>query len=278
MPSILNSFRNATFVVAAIGLALVLALPPTFSLATPSIESEGPQVVGPGALLDHPDENAPVRARVVAILPGHGGRESGAVHRNRAGEIDLVEKDVNLAIAHKLAARLKAAGYVAILTRDGDYSLTSTPSDSEREIQAHLDVANDSKADILVAIHNNGHPNPSMSGTETYYCPKREFAEDSFRLARAIQKHLVSGFRDVMGYETANHGVKSANYKPYGCLYTLGDDRNGTFRPSAMPGVLVEALFVTNDFEAWVLGQDGGQELIATAIFDGIVEYFRNTP
>ncbi len=218
------------------------------------------------------------RPKVVAILPGHGGSETGAVHYNSAGQVDLIERDVNLAIARKLANRLQAAGYVAVLTRDGDYSLTPNPSDAEREVQANLDVANNSKADVLVAIHNNGHPDAALSGTETYYCPQRDFAQDNLRLAKAIQKHLVSGFRDVMGYQTDDHGVKSANYKPYGCLYTLGGDRNGTFRPSAMPGALVEALFVTNEREAWILSQDGGQELIAAAIFDGIVEYFNPPP
>lgn len=214
------------------------------------------------------------RRKAVALLPGHGGKETGAVHRNSAGDVDLVEKDVNLAIARKLAARLEAAGYRVVFTRDGDYSLTPDPSDTEREIQAHLDIANASKADILVAIHNNGYSDASLSGTETYYCPEREFSTDSLKLAQTIQKHLISGFRDVMAYETRDRGVRSANYKPYGCLYTLGDDRGGTFRPSAMPGVVVESLFVTNDFEAWILGQDGGQELIAAAIFDGIEEYF----
>ena len=230
------------------------------------------------AALSQSAEEANPRPRVVAILPGHGGKDSGAVHYNAAGKVDLVERDINLAIARKLAARLKAAGYVPVLTREGDDSLTPNPGDAMREVQANLDVANSSNADILVAIHNNGFSDPSFSGTTTYYCPNREFASENLRLARALQKHMVSGFRDVMGYETRDYGVQSANYKPYGCLYTLGDDRGGTFRASKMPGALVEALFVTNDFEAWVLAQDGGQELIAAAILDGIQEYFDSAP
>jgi N-acetylmuramoyl-L-alanine amidase len=219
-------------------------------------------------------EDSPDPPRIVAIIPGHGGAESGAVHRDAAGRVDLIEKNVNLSIALKLAFRLEAAGYIAVLTRDGDYSLTANPSDAEREIEANLDVANVNGADILISIHNNGHADPSLSGTETYYCPERAFAGSSLLLARSIQKHLVSGFRDVMGYHTRDRGVRSANYKPYGCLYTLGGDRGGTFRASAMPGVLVESLFVTHDYEAWILSQDAGQDLIATAIFDGIDEYF----
>jgi len=214
------------------------------------------------------------RPKGVAILPGHGGQDSGAVHRNPEGQIDLLEKDVNLVIAQRLAARLQRAGYKAVLTREGDYSLTTTPWDAEREIQAHLDIANVAGADVLVAIHNNGYSDPSLSGTTTYYCPKRTFAEKSRGLATAIHKHVLSGLFDVAGYKTQDLGVRSADYKPYGCLYTLGDDRNGTFRPSAMPGVVVEGLFVTNDSEAWILSQEGGQDLIAAAIFDGIKEYF----
>lgn len=238
----------------AVGLAVVLLM---FLV---------PAVVG--------EEREGPRPRVVAILPGHGGRDSGAVHRDSDGRVDLVEKEVNLAIARRLASRLEAAGYVAVLTRDGDYSHTPTPGNAEQEVQAHLDIANRAGADVLVAIHNNGYSDPELSGTTTYYCPKRTFAEKSRRLARAIHRHILSGLLDVAGYRARDHGVRTADYKPYGCLYTLGDDRGGTFRPSAMPGVVVEGLFVTNDFDAWVLSQEGGQDLIAAAIFDGIEEYF----
>ncbi|MBI4318941.1 MAG: N-acetylmuramoyl-L-alanine amidase [Chloroflexi bacterium] len=220
------------------------------------------------------NEQPPAKPRVVAILPGHGGAESGAVHYDRNGRLDLIEKNVNLAVAKKLAARLEQTGIVPVLTRDGDYSLTRNPSDTMAEIQAHLDVANRSEADILVAIHHNGHENARMSGTETYYCLERPFALESERLARSIQKHILSGLRDVAGYDVIDRGTKSARYKPYGCLYTLGDDWGEAFRPSAMPGVVVEALFVTNDFEASLLGDDRGQDLIAAAIYDGIIEYF----
>ncbi len=153
-------------------------------------------------------QEEPSRPKVVAILPGHGGRESGAVHQNQSGEIDLIERDVNLAIARRLAARLVDAGYVVVLTRDGDFSLTPNPGDAEREVQAHLDVANSANADILVSIHNNGHPDSGQSGTEVYYCPKREFSDKSRRLAEAVQKHIVSGLWDVAGYPARDRGGK----------------------------------------------------------------------
>ena len=219
------------------------------------------------------DEGEP-KQKTVSILPGHGGAETGAVHYDSSGRADVVEKDVNLAVAKGLESRLRQAGFAAVLTREGDYSLTPNPADAMSEIQANLDVANQRNADILVAIHHNGYADPQVSGTETYYCPERVFADDSLRLGTSIQKHIVSGLRDVMGYQVQDRGVRSARYKPYGCLYTLGDDWGDSFHPSRMPGVVVEALFVSNDHEASILKQEGGQDLIAAAIFDGIVEYF----
>jgi N-acetylmuramoyl-L-alanine amidase len=59
-------------------------------------------------------------ARTVFLDPGHGDSDGGAVHRDAQGEVDLREKDVNLAVALKAAELLRARGYRVVLSRETD--------------------------------------------------------------------------------------------------------------------------------------------------------------
>ena len=82
----------------------------------------------------------PGRDIVVAIDPGHGGHDPGAVGRARTRE-----KDIALAVSRKLAARINAErGMKAILIRDGDYYV------AHRKRTA---IARENDADLFVSIH-----------------------------------------------------------------------------------------------------------------------------
>ncbi len=217
----------------------------------------------------------------MAIDAGHGGPYYFGAARKFADGSDLVEKDLNLDIALRLEAVLKEAGYNALLTRRGDYTLTPfDPSQyraSQRaELQARVDLANGAAADILVSVHFNGSNDPGQAGTEVYYNPDRSFGAASYALAAAVHDALLTAIRD-QGYDPPDRGVRNDAEvggdpaQPHSFL--LGTDEG--FRASQMPGIIGEALFVSNEAQAALLMRDEARQAIAAAHKAGIDAYFR---
>ncbi len=221
------------------------------------------------------------KALTVAIDAGHGGAESGATHVFKDGS-KLYEKDVNLKVATKVGDELYRLGYNVVMTRrtdtrvnggrdvNGDGKVTL-----EDDLQARIDIANNAHADIFVAIHNNGINSTTIHGTEVYYCAARPFADNSRKLAVFTQEALVRAMREV-GYNTVDRGAKDDS-KALGLgrhYFLLGPKSNIIARPSNMPAIIGESLFVTNDAEANLLRQDYFLSAIATGYVMAINRYF----
>jgi N-acetylmuramoyl-L-alanine amidase len=122
------------------------------------------------------------------------------------------ESEINLQIAEVTAKALKQAGHKVTLYQQ------------QRKLADVTAKANQSKADIFVAIHCNGSVNKTANGTETWHytgCPI------GAKYAKAIQAELVK----TLG--TKDRGVKEST-----SLYVL--------RKTIMPAVLVEVAFITN--------------------------------
>jgi len=181
---------------------------------------------------------------LVAIDPGHGGWDSGAL-----GPTGLKEKDVNLDIGLRLDSLLKANGYRTIMTRRTD---TALGPDLGSDLGGRVDIANNAGADIFISIHNNSSFSPSAGGSETYIYTNP--SPNSRLLARLVQAKIAI---EVGRY---NRGVKSANF------YVL--------RNTLMPAILVEGLFISNPSEEVMLNNPGVRQVLAQAIFEGVKEYF----
>ena len=93
---------------------------------------------------------------VVVLDPGHGGMDGGAVSGDGTSE-----KDINLAIARKMKARLESEGIRVIVTRDGDKGLyEETGNESIRSLKTQdmkerKRIIEDSGADLTVSVHLN---------------------------------------------------------------------------------------------------------------------------
>ena len=103
------------------------------------------------------DAEAPPGERfdTVVIDAGHGGEDAGA--RGAAG---MVEKELVLAVARDLAARLRATGLQVVLTRAADVFVP---------LEERTALANDSRGDLFLSIHANASSDHSVHGTETYF-------------------------------------------------------------------------------------------------------------
>ena len=218
----------------------------------------------------------PLGSRTIVLDPGHGGPEIGAAAPG------LLEKDVNLRIALKLAALLRGDGYQVVLTRDADRTVSPSYRDVQGDLQARIDIANAAHADLFVSIHNNGGPR-SESGTEVWYNRERPFSDRSFTLARLVQSHLLEQIR-ALGYPVRDRGVKDdSRFRVFAGraynIYVLGPGTSPRPHvPTQMPAVLGESLFLTNPGDVAMLRQERTLDAIARGYRDAIGAYFQAYP
>lgn len=192
-----------------------------------------------------------LRGRKIVLDPGHGtdpqGPDPGAI-----GPTGVKEKDVNLAIALKLAQLLRAEGAQVYLTREGE----STPL----SLAEPAYYANNLGAEVFISIHSNASLNPAVGGTSTYIYAPRGTAlegqrEERLRLVRCIQESLVA----ALGRR--NIGVLEANFS--------------VLRNTRMPSVLVEVAFISNPEEEKLLNDPAFQAKAAAGILEGLRKYFQ---
>lgn len=218
----------------------------------------------------------------IVLDPGHGGKDPGAIGVN-----GIPEKDIVLAVAKKLAKRLKAdLGIQVVLTREDD---TFIP------LEDRTAVANAEDADLFISLHVNSSPNPEARGIETYYLDnttdeasirlaarengtsrksisdlqfilsdltQNSKLEDSISLAHRLQSSVVSRMGQKRGV-VKDLGVKKALF------YVLVGAR--------MPSVLVEMFFITHKIEGRALARRAYQDALVEALVEGIKKYQDST-
>ena len=262
--------------------AIVRAHPGTTSVAVPSAIIPNGLVAGTCLAFAPTGRD---RRQTVFVDPGHGGPDPGAVGPG------ALEKDLALAVALKLRDQLVAAGYRVVLARTADTSVARlldsqvragavTESGSHLDTQARIACANAAHANVLVSIHFDAFDDPSVGGAETIFDDAREFATANGHLATLLQAGMEDSFaragwnvddRGVISdAETGSAGLTAAG-DSYGRLMELGPAQAGwNDVPSAMPGALVEPLFITNPAEAAIARSAEGQVAIAAGLADGI--------
>jgi len=182
--------------------------------------------------------------KTVAIDPGHGTIDKGAVHE----ETGVAESPINLAVALKLKELLEAENFKVVLTRDKE---TQEMSTNRKELQRRIDLAAKSKADVLVSIHVNKFPDPQYFGAQCFYNPQRP---ESKLLALLIQEELR---------KIDSENIREALPQD---LFIL--------RESPMPSVLIEMGFLSNPKDRERLQDPTFQNMLAESIKKGIARYF----
>jgi len=187
--------------------------------------------------------------KVVVIDAGHGGKDPGKVGVN-----DVLEKDINLEIAHCLKELLEQNDVVVIMTREEDKDLASEQAKSRKneDLRARVKLVEESGADVTVSIHQNSYPEEDVDGAQVFYYTGSESGK---LLGTCIQKQLKAELAD------GNHRMAKAN-KDY---YLL--------KKSVSPTVIVECGFLSNARESELLGTEEYQRKVAYAIHLGILEF-----
>jgi N-acetylmuramoyl-L-alanine amidase len=250
----------------------------------------------PTATAEPTATKSPEEMPLVALDAGHGGIDLGAPIVNAAGKLDTYESKINLELILALRDELHRRGYRTLLTRDGDYQLVEyleegapdINGDGEHnyldDLQARIDLINENQADLLLSIHQNAYVDgnnvrdPSVGGTVVYYCADRPYGDESWRFAALVEAHIEAAF-NALGYTIANRGVLddvelAEPGQPGQHLVLLGPQSERIVRPSIMPGVLSETVFLTQPDELALVRDPEVQAQLAVAYADAIDAYF----
>lgn len=190
--------------------------------------------------------NYTLLGKTIYLDAGHGGFDAGAVYNN------IYEKNINLQIVKYLEEELIKNGAYVYLTRDGDYDLSDNKNSRKRsDLSNRAKLINDSKCDLYISIHLNATTSSKWRGLQIFYSDvNKENKEVAFTLNDVISKNL-SNVREVK---------KENNYYMYKRI-----------KP---PGVLIEAGFISNASDNYILRDKEYQKKLARLISKGIIEYF----
>ncbi len=235
------------------------------------------------------------RLIIIALDPGHGGEDPGAV-----GPGGTREKDVVLRIAHRLRDRINAAtvkngksqlAMRAFLTRDADFFVP---------LHVRVDKARRVQADLFVSIHADAFFTPRPQGASVFALSHGGASSSAARWmadkenkadligglnVRAKDAQVQRALLDMSTTAQINDSLKlgGAMLSEIGRVGKLHKPRVeqasfAVLKAPDIPSVLVEAAFISNPEEEEKLNSDDYQEQLANALMRGIEGYFSKNP
>jgi len=222
---------------------------------------------------------------VIAIDAGHGGNDPGA-----RGPHGTEEKIITFSIAKKLEALInRQPGMKAVMVRNGDYYVG---------LRKRMQIAREAKADLFVSIHADAFQSADVKGASVYTLSTRgasseaarwladsENASDLVGVSLSDKEDvLASVLLDLSQTATQEASVNVANHvlKSFNKIADLHKDsvqKAGflVLKSPDIPSILVETAFISNPSEEQNLLSARYQKKMATAIFKGVHNYFRQS-
>ncbi|MBB6451497.1 N-acetylmuramoyl-L-alanine amidase [Geomicrobium halophilum] len=195
--------------------------------------------------------NLPLSGQVIVIDPGHGGVDGGSSSKE-----GLMEDEVALDIAFKLRDYLQSAGALVLMIREEDTDLAAPSTEGLRnrkveDLQKRVQMINDSGSDFFISLHLNAGPSTSWRGAQTFYNPS--FSESQV-MAEVVQGEMTRQL------ENTNRKAAGVNN-----IYMLDH--------TEIPGLLIEAGFLSNPEEARNFQDEQYLDRMAASIYQGLVRY-----
>lgn len=227
------------------------------------------------------------RLITIAIDPGHGGEDPGAI-----GSLGSREKHVVLSIAKRLKDKIENEAYMRpFLTRDGDYFVP---------LHARVQKARRVEADLFVSIHADAFIQPHAKGASVFalsqmgasssmarWMANKENASDLIGgiNIKTQDRQVANLLLDMSTTAQIKDSLQVGNsvLKQIGGFAPLhkGKVEQASFavlKAPDIPSILVETAFISNPQEEAKLNDDGYQDRIADAILKGIKDYFSKNP
>ena len=231
--------------------------------------------------------NRTVRLLTVAIDPGHGGEDPGAI-----GSGGTYEKHVALDIGKRLRAKIDAQPNMrSMMTRDSDFFVP---------LNVRVQKARQVRADLFVSIHADAFTTPEARGSSVYalsehgassaaagWMARKENSSDEIgginiktqdvAVSRALlDMSTTAQIRDSMKYGSfVLRQIGGINKLHKGSVEQAGF---AVLKAPDIPSVLVETAFISNPAEEQKLLTDSYREEMADAILRGIKQYFAANP
>ena len=270
--------------------------PPSATSPTPA---QTPEPTPSASKPSTPRATAPAdegsRIIIVALDPGHGGEDPGAI-----GPRGTREKDVVLQIAHRLRERINAASVRtrqgvwpmrAYLTRDADFFVP---------LHVRVDKARRVQADLFVSLHADAFFTPQARGASVFALSQGAASSSAARwMARQENRaDLVGGLNirakdasvqrallDMSTTAQINDSLKLGGemlqqIRRIGKLHKPSVEQAGfaVLKAPDIPSVLVETAFISNPDEEALLLSEAYQNQLADALMHSIERYFSRNP
>ncbi|HEY0822730.1 MAG TPA: N-acetylmuramoyl-L-alanine amidase, partial [Ramlibacter sp.] len=231
------------------------------------------------------------RLIIVALDPGHGGEDPGAV-----GPAGTREKDVVLQIAHMLRQRINATSVKgspmrAFLTRDADFFVP---------LHVRVEKARRVQADLFVSIHADAWMTPTARGASVFALSQTGASSTAARWMadkenradligglniRSHDAYVKRALLDMSTTAQLNDSLKLGSallgeIGSVGRLHKAQVEQAGfaVLKAPDIPRVLVETAFISNPEEEAKLRSGDYQEQLADALMRGIERYFSRNP
>jgi len=270
-----------------------LATAPAAS-ATSSASSASAPITTAASVAAHTSSDSE-RFIIVALDPGHGGEDPGAI-----GPRGTKEKDVVLQIAHRMRERINNTVIAtrhgnlpmrAFLTRDADFFVP---------LQMRVEKARRVQADLFVSIHADAFLTPDARGASVFALSQgaASSAQARWMAKQENRADLVGGLNiktqdatvqrallDMSTTAQINDSLKLGSemlgqIRRIGKLHKPHVEQAGfaVLKAPDIPSVLVETAFISNPEEEARLITDAYQNELANALMKSIERYFSRNP
>ncbi len=234
-----------------------------------------------------PAQPRATRMITIALDPGHGGEDPGAIGRRGSRE-----KDVVLAIARRLKTRIEEQPNMRVMmTRDADFFVP---------LHMRVQKARKVQADLFVSIHADAWIEPTARGASVFTLSEKGASSTAARwLAKkendadliggvnikGHDKQLASVLLDLSTTAQINDSLKigKAVLQEIGGINRLHKphvEQAGfaVLKAPDIPSILIETAFISNPEEEAKLTDEAYQDKMADAIMNGISKYFAKNP
>ncbi len=207
------------------------------------------------------EKNIKGAQRPIIIDPGHGGIYWGQVSIHGK----LIEKNVVLDIAQRVAKRLRKRGYTVVLTRTKDVEFDK--NDLINDLAQRARFTRTYNADIFVSLHLNGSKNKGLRGYELYVPFEHKYPVRSYKLASSLHYELshkikpIFGGGSLMNHNNIDHGIRASKFN--------------VLVKAQCAAAVIELDYLTNaQTESMLLNGSCYRDILANAVYCGIRRYF----
>ncbi len=255
----------------------------------PQPESKPQQLEAMPKAAEAQEEKTPQLTRMltIALDPGHGGEDPGAVGRSGSRE-----KDVVLAIAKRIKGKIEQQPNMRVmLTRDADFFVP---------LHVRVQKARKVQADLFVSIHADAFVEPTARGSSVFVLSEKGASSTAARwLAnkenaadligginiKSHDRQLASVLLDLSTTAQINDSLKlgkavlgeigGVNRLHKGAVEQAGF---AVLKAPDIPSILIETAFISNPEEEAKLSDNAYQDQLAEAVLKGIKKYFAKNP